>query len=87
MDAVDLSLLAQDPEPCHVVIAKDQPPYKPLPLLLYRDGSVMMEFSLSEEERYALLRGERIRLWIRYLLPRPEGFPPIAIEVTSESKA
>jgi hypothetical protein len=51
MNPVDLSALAQDPEPIFVEIAKDQPEYRTLPALVYRDGKVLTEWTLTEEER------------------------------------
>ena len=82
MKPVDLAALAADPEPRAVVIAKDQPPYDPLPALVYQDGKVLTEWALTEEERTRLIRGERIRLWI-WTFNKP--LQPIAIEVTDET--
>lgn len=82
MYPVDLSALASaDPQFC--VIAQDQPQCTPLPALIYRDGKVLTEWRLTEEERDRIARGENIRLWIW-----PFGLPlqPILIEVTDEQK-
>lgn len=83
MKPVDLSALAADPEPRHVVIAKDQPQYDPLPALIFRDGKVMTEWELTEDERARLISGERLRLWI-WTFGR--ALQPIALEVTAEEK-
>lgn len=89
MEPVDLSMLAQDPEPLFVEIGKGQPEYQTLPVLVYADGRTLVEFSLSEEERARLIRGENIRLWIwRSFRCQKCGtfhpFQPIALEVTDE---
>ena len=81
MKPVELEALAGDPEPRYVVIAKDQPQYDPLPALLYADGKVMTEWSLTEEERLLLVAGERVRLWI-WTFGRP--LQPVALEITRE---
>jgi hypothetical protein len=83
MIPVDLSLLAQDPEPMAVIIAKDQPEYDPLPALIYTDGRVLTEWSLTEEERGRLIAGERIRLWV-WTFNHP--LQPLQIEVTDEHR-
>jgi len=81
MHPVDLSLLAADPEPQYFVIEKYQPQGDPLPALIYRDGKVLTEWSLTEEERTRLIRGENVRLWI-WTFGHP--LQPIALEVTDE---
>ena len=81
MDPVDLSMLAADPEPRFVEIAKDQPEYRTLPALVYKDGKILTEWSLSESERALIARGENIRLWI-WSFGQP--LQPVALEVTSE---
>lgn len=84
MKPEDLSALAADPEPRFVMIAKDQPEYMPLPALMYKDGKVLTEWSLTEDERQRLIRGERIRLWVwTFGLP----LQPIALEITDEHRA
>ena len=45
-----LSLLAADPEPRFVEIAKHQKEYVTLPALIYQDGRVLTEWSFTEEE-------------------------------------
>ncbi len=89
MKAVSLAALAQDPEPRYVELAKNQPPFETLPCLIYEDGMVLTEWELTESERTALIRGERIRLWV--MCGRdPEKrlrFAPVRLEVTSEHKA
>jgi len=76
-------MLAADPEPRYVVLAKDQPQYDPLPALIFMDGKVMTEWKLTEEERGRLIAGENLRLWI-WTFGRP--LQPIALEVTDEHR-
>jgi hypothetical protein len=73
--------LAADPEPRFVEFAKDQPQYQTLPALIYRDGVVMTEWVLTEDERLAILSGENIRLWISTF---GKPLQPVHLEVTSE---
>lgn len=80
MNPIDVEAMA-GPTSRYVVIAKDQPQYRPLPALLFTDGKIMTEWQLTEEERERILRGENIRLWI-WTHGRP--LQPVAIEVTSE---
>ena len=95
MIPVALPELAADPEPRFVEIAKDQPQYQTLPALVYTDGKVLTEWTLTEAERVAIARGENIRLWIWVYPPRCEvchtiGQPrlqPVALEVTSEDRS
>jgi hypothetical protein len=77
-----------------VVFAKDQPEYIPIPALTFPDGRVLTEWSFSEEERAAIVRGENLRLWI-WLYPPccavcgTIGSPrlqPVALEITDERK-
>ena len=57
----DLSALADlTPDARHVVFAKDQPEYIPLPALVFEDGKIMTEWSLTETERLRLIAGERV---------------------------
>jgi hypothetical protein len=65
----------------YVVIAKDQPEYVPLPALVHPDGRVVTEWEPTEEERAALVRGERVRLttWT-FGLP----LQPVLLEITEE---
>lgn len=63
------------------IFAKDQPEYQPLPALVFDDGRVLTEWSLSEEERAAIARGENLRLWI-WTFGRP--LQPIALQITDE---
>lgn len=81
MEPVSLALLAQDPEPRFVEIAKDQPEYQPLPALVYADGTVLVEYTLTQEERGLIARGENLRLWIKTF---GQPLQPIALAVTSE---
>jgi hypothetical protein len=92
MIPVDLSALAADPEPVFVEIGKHQPEYLTLPALVYNDGKTLIEFSLTEEERTRLIKGENIRLWIFRSFrckncDASQPFQPIAIEVTDEHHA
>ena len=79
MTPVALDALAGDPEPRYVIIAKDQPQYEPLPALVFSDGRILTEWSLTEEERERLIQGERIRLWI-WACGQP--VQPVALQVT-----
>lgn len=92
MDPVNLAHLAQDPEPRFIEIAKNQEEYQTLPALVYRDGKVLTEWRLTEEERARLVAGETIRLWV-WVHPtvcdqcgatRAPKLQPIALEVTTE---
>jgi hypothetical protein len=64
-----------------ITFAKDQPPYTPLPALVFPDGKVLIEWSFSEAERAAIAKGENLRHWIW-----TGGTPlqPIALEITNE---
>lgn len=84
MTPVALPELAADPEPRYVEIAKYQTEYAPLPALVFRDGKVLTEWELTEDERIRLIRGERLRLWIWTC---GERLQPVALEVTSETVA
>jgi hypothetical protein len=77
-----------------IVIAKDQPEYIPLPALVFPDGKVLTEWSLSEEERAAIARGENLRLWV-WVFPRrcahcgaveAGKLQPVLLDVTDEWK-
>ena len=46
-----------------VVYAKDQPEYTPLPVIRNKDGIVLSRWSLTQEERDAVARGEDIYLY------------------------
>lgn len=67
-----------------VKIAESQDQYDTLPALVYPDGVVLTEWTLSEEERQAIARGENIRLWT-WTFHQP--FQPVKLEVTSEHRA
>ena len=73
-------LATQDPQARYVVIAKDQPEYLPLPALIFADGKVCTEWTLTEEERTLIAHGENIRLWI---WRSDQPLQPVALEVTS----
>jgi hypothetical protein len=64
-----------------VVFAKDQPQYLPLPALVFEDGKILTEWTLTEEERQRLIRGEALRLWV-WTFNQP--LQPVMLEVTSE---
>lgn len=89
MEPVSNALLAADPEPRFVEIAKDQPEYLTLPALVYQDGRVLLEWQLTDEERDRIARGENFRLWI-WRTPTcatcgaARHFEPIAPEITDE---
>ena len=75
-----LSALATLVPDCrHVIYAKDQPQYSPLPALIFPDGKVMTEWKPSEEERERLIAGESIRLWV-WTFGGP--LQPVSVEVT-----
>lgn len=65
-----------------VVFARDQPDYLPLPALVYPDGTVLTEWSFSEEERSLIARGENLRLWI--FRPPHAPLQPVKLELTNE---
>lgn len=76
-----------------VVYAKDQDAFQPLPALLYPDGTVLTEWSFTEEERAQIAQGENLRLWIckPHTITCPTcGIPascplhPIKLELTHE---
>lgn len=89
-----LAALAADPEPRFVEIAKSQPEYQTLPALVYADGRVLTEWTLSEAERARLVAGEAIRLWIWCHPPRcphclqlgEARLQPVALGVTDEHR-
>ena len=47
-----------------VVFGEGQPEYTPLPALLYPDGTILIEWTFTEEERHRIAQGETIRHWI-----------------------
>lgn len=51
--------------------------------LLYRDGRVCVEWTLSDEERTRIIRGENVRLW---MWTDRRAAPALHMEVTSEQK-
>lgn len=64
-----------------VIFARNQPGLEPLPALIFQDGTVLTEWSFSEDDRARIARGENLRLWIwtgGHLLQ------PVAIEITDE---
>lgn len=76
-----------------VIFARDQDDYESLPALVYPDGTVLTEWSFSEEERIQIARGENLRLWIckpTYLtcptcgIAAPCHLQPIKLELTNE---
>jgi hypothetical protein len=68
----------------HVVYAKDQKEYRPLPAIVDQDGTVITEWELTDEEREALFMGGRIRLTLLYVVRDRTGervpLCPIKIE-------
>jgi hypothetical protein len=94
MDPIALPHYAADPEPRYVEFAKDQPQYRTLPALVYRDGRVLTEWQPTEAERQALLRGENVRLWV-WLHPQrcphcrqafQSQLQPVTLQVTDEGQ-
>ena len=71
------------PDSTFTILAEDQPEYMPLPALVFQDGKVLTEWTLTDEERSAIWRGENIRLWVWTF---GETMQPVALEVTSEEK-
>lgn len=76
-----------------ITFAKDQPEYTPLPALLYPDGKILIEWSLTEAERTRIARGENLRHWIwkphatccpQCGLVSPCLLQPLMLEVTDE---
>ncbi len=51
--------------------------------LMYRDGRVCVEWTLSDDERERILRGENVRLW---MWTDRRAAPALHMEVTSEQK-
>lgn len=51
--------------------------------LMYLDGRVCVEWTMSDDERERIMRGENVRLWM--WTDRREA-PAIHMEVTSEQK-
>lgn len=77
-----------------IVFAKDQPEYIPLPARV--DGhEVVTEWTLTEKERQAILRGENVRLTIMVYPTKCEAcgtvrggrLQPVMLAVTSEVEA
>jgi hypothetical protein len=79
--AVEIGHVPDAEEARAIVIAKDQPEYIPLPALVFPDGKLVTEWTLTEEERTRLIRGENIRLWV-WTFGQP--LQPVMLEVTSE---
>lgn len=90
MDPVDLTLLQDKPETEAVIYMQkslpDVPQCRVLPALRYRNGMVLTEWQLTEEERKQIARGENIRVWV-WLGPREVAIPPLNVEVTSEHRS
>ncbi len=80
MIPVSNELLAND-EARHIVFAKDQPQYQPLPALIFTDGKVLTEWQPTEDERARIAAGENIRLWV-WTFNQP--LQPVRLEVTSQ---
>lgn len=85
--------IALDDQAQAITFAENQPQFTPLPALIYPDGSVLIEWSFSEEERARIARGETIRHWIskgiahtcpRCQLVTPALLQPTMLEVTDE---
>jgi hypothetical protein len=73
-----------------VVIGKDQPEYVPIPALAYPDGTLLIEWTFTKEERQAIARGENLRHWIHRTLRCPQCnaphfFEPLRLEVTAQT--
>jgi hypothetical protein len=62
MDAV--KQISLEPGVTPVTFAENQPQYAPLPALVYPDGSVLVEWHFTDEERERIARGEDLRHWI-----------------------
>lgn len=65
-----------------VVIGEGQPEYFPIPALVYSDGTVLIEWAFTAEERVAIARGENLRHWIWKHPAAP--LQPIKLEVTGQ---
>lgn len=63
------------------IFAKDQKPYIALPASVDHEGTVMTEWEFTAEELATLLRGGRLRLWIKYALTRGRAMPPLKLEI------
>jgi hypothetical protein len=67
-----------------ITFAKDQPPYIPLPASVDAQGTVMVEYELTEEEREQIRGGARLRLWVMYtgvVETPPRPLTPLMLEV------
>ena len=66
-----------------IVFGINQPEdYQPLPALVYPDGTILIEWSFTEEERARIARGENLRHWI---VKDPRSpLQPVKLEVTDE---
>jgi hypothetical protein len=56
--------ISLEPGVTSVTFAENQTPYAPLPALIYPDGTVLVEWHLTDEERERIARGEDLRHWI-----------------------
>lgn len=91
MDPVEQ--LSADDTIIPVIFAKDQPEFAPLPALAYPDGTILIEWAFTEEERQRIARGENLRHWVRQPIAvrcphchqlHPHGFAPVQLEITNE---
>lgn len=76
-----------------VIFARDQDAYQSLPALVYPDGTILTEWSFTEEERTQIARGENLRLWIAKPktltcttcgITSPCHLQPVKLELTHE---
>lgn len=76
-----------------ITFGANQPQFEPLPALLYPDGTILIEWEFTDEERAAIARGENIRHWVvkpqhsyceHCAAENPCYFHPVRLEVTSE---
>lgn len=56
--------------------------YNPLTASVDADGLIMSEWELSDDERAAVAKGARIRLWMHTCRPHP--LPPLPMPVQLE---
>lgn len=67
----------------HILAENQTEDYTPLPCLAHRDGRVVSEWILTDEERQFLLNGGRLRLSIWC----GKHYPPTMMEIVSQADA
>jgi len=85
VDKTVLEALAQViDKPCKITVyAENQSQYLPLPALVFEDGKILTEWTLTEAERVRIAAGENIRLWI-WTYNRP--LQPVALQISGDER-